>query len=660
MRISTLKAKEIGQRLQDLYRFALLPWGWELLSWFCALGLLTAIFTIISRANGKPQEDWSFPITLNSLTATLSTIYRAVLVAIAAQIISQDKWIWFWKPSSPIRPLKHLQLFEDASRGMWGALTLMPVVARHSPSSLIATIIIIVSLATGPFVQQSIKTEFRESPLELGTASLPVAHLVNDPSSWFRTQFQPAVIWWDLEATTRGSLFSTLTNPHSNDSTILSSCITGNCTFPSWGLAQPEGRGTTHSSLGVCSSCVDVGSLVTQKNASTNATSQEDTYPTFYLPNEMKLARGYGGTWMAVGTGDLGWASKLMTPEAGVFPRWSFANVTVFTIAGDPDDNRYAAATCSLYPCLQSYVASVRDGRLSESLVDSTPLYPDLGQYNDTTGLETLIHKLYQMPYSDIPLAAIQSPCRVNDTIYTTSNMSKVVDGTNVRIYSPEHAPDYPSITAPKECVYRFHSFLFMLMQAVIQKNMDGSCTWDGQMGISFIECSDQWWLAPFWEQRQASVGTITDRFSAIAGAMTNQLRLGFGTRPEDKAQVLGTAIQTLPCTAIQWQWLLLPTVLLILETIVLFRMISRSWRFREEEMVWKSNILPLLYYPDRFAGTDGQSINYATHQTDASPMRRPFRTASEMEKSAAHIQVELRRGRRQGEDNITLRDLLP
>lgn len=106
---------------------------------------------IFARQNGKPTDDWSFSINLNSLIAAISTVYRAVLVAVAATVISQLKWTWFWSKSSPPRSLRHISDFDNASRGIWGALRLIPIVVTHSLPAMLALIVIIFSFATGPF-----------------------------------------------------------------------------------------------------------------------------------------------------------------------------------------------------------------------------------------------------------------------------------------------------------------------------------------------------------------------------------------------------------------------------------------------------------------------------------------------------------------------------
>ncbi len=84
-------------------------WAWELSSLAFAYGLLVAIFVILARENNNVVQGWDLPralaglnlvlpstLTLNTLVALPSTLYRGALVTIAAEMISQTKWSWFW------------------------------------------------------------------------------------------------------------------------------------------------------------------------------------------------------------------------------------------------------------------------------------------------------------------------------------------------------------------------------------------------------------------------------------------------------------------------------------------------------------------------------------------------------------------------------------
>ncbi|KAH9991187.1 hypothetical protein F4779DRAFT_632042 [Xylariaceae sp. FL0662B] len=580
--------------------------------------------------HAKQDSNQRFLDTCKSLGPwTPELLSWSAAVAIAAEVVSQEKWIWFWAVSSPTRPLRHLQR----------AVSLIPVVARHSLSTLMAIIVII----------QSIGTEYQDAQLRSGTGSLPISHMVNITDNYFRTRTNALYVWWDLEANFRAAIFSSMADPQGNDSTIIPNCITGNCTFPSWDPSQSQNptQDITHASVGACSDCTNVTSLITEWPATPNMSER------YTLPNGLELVMFDSSPYMVVSSQDsnLSWAEKIISPQKAETYRWAFANVTILTTTArneSEDDpitgpSALVATTCSLYPCLTTYSAFVQDNQLHETVLYSTPLYPDVGNYSGDA--ESFADAESELLQSSLFLTAIQSPCRVGDSFYTMSNGSNAGNKTLVRILTPDSAPNYPSVIAAEGCIYRFGTFIWTLMGTYLRNTLNGTCTWDSRQGNN-IECGESWWLAPFWEQKHASVQTIVDRFSAISNAMTNRFRLGLGTAVGTAAEVRGVALQTLPYTVFKWKWLLLPTILLLLETIMLVLMIGRSIRHRGEEMVWKSNLLPLLYYKDSFSDTD-DCLPEGDNQGDGTTQDAVFMTSAELEELAKKVRVRLRRGQK-------------
>lgn len=96
-------------------------WLWEACYLIAATICLIAILWLAIDTDGKRQDQWRLQISLNSLVAILSTIFRSTLDEITGQMISQLKWWWYRQP----RPLLHLQHFDDASRGPYGAFLLL-------------------------------------------------------------------------------------------------------------------------------------------------------------------------------------------------------------------------------------------------------------------------------------------------------------------------------------------------------------------------------------------------------------------------------------------------------------------------------------------------------------------------------------------------------
>ena len=68
-----------------------------------------------------------------------------------AEGISQLKWIHFQRTA---KRLSHFQAFDEASRGPWGALKLISTTAMRTKIIYLGAIVVILSLAIDPFVQQ--------------------------------------------------------------------------------------------------------------------------------------------------------------------------------------------------------------------------------------------------------------------------------------------------------------------------------------------------------------------------------------------------------------------------------------------------------------------------------------------------------------------------
>ncbi|KAK7926507.1 hypothetical protein PG985_003505 [Apiospora marii] len=637
---------------------ALHPWISEILLCVSSSALLVSIIIILARVSNHPEEEWTLQITLNSLINTLSTLYRTCLAATAAALISQHKWIWFWSAPAPGRPIHHVQAFEEGSRSLLGALNLLPTVATRHPFVILPIITLISSLAIGPFAQQSIRTVYQEVPSELGTALLPSSNSVNSSGQYFRTLEGADYVWFSLTSGPRSVIFNALANPNSRDTAISPVCPTGNCSFPT---LSPT-NGMTHTSIGVCSTCTDVGSLVRKGKYGPN-----DVYT---LPNGAKLETREAMPWLSVVSSgektrtNFTWAEGLMTAERAALARWALVNTTVLTLSlvDAPNYQRKGkpatpvAAACSLYACLRSYAAHVREGRLSEVNLDSTPLVPDVMEaFNNSRFDEAMLSlEMARQTSGGINRAALQPLCVVDGNIYSPANASQAPNGTQVRLLHSNSAPDYPTTWVNELCMSRMENMAHKLIGGAFSTFLNGNCTWDLRSGDE-AACFDRWWLAPFWEQKRASVQSIANQFESIANATTNHIRLGLLRTSDHPDGTKGRALRQVPYTHIEWSWLILPAALLVIDIVTLVYTIVRSVRHCDTEAVWKSNPLPLLYYKSRFVGpgepemssmsTDFDPLEGATSEDDR------LLTSAELESVAKKVMVQFRRRGAKGED---------
>ncbi|KAK0633880.1 hypothetical protein B0T14DRAFT_599058 [Immersiella caudata] len=607
-------------------------WSWEMLSLFLAIGLIAAIFAILSSYNGQRVPDWGLSINLSTLVALLATILRASLVMIAAEVISQAKWSWFTRSGEQLHPLSQLQTFDAASRGAFGAAHLIPTVLLRSPLALVAAIITIVSFTTGPFVQQAIKTVSCNEIVLTSRASVPIAHYAPGTSGYYTMGPGQHELTSDMKA----ALIAGLSNPTAVSTNIVASCSTGNCTF------------ADYASIGLCSYCQDVTPLVTGPHQLNGTRFGEFRLPTD--PAGAGINLDNNGAYLAVSAADnMTWVGDFPSQYA-----WAVLNFTVFSAKDGPsstskrckDDNStcaYTASACAIYPCMRMYSATVSSGVLAEAPVSSVPAFPDLTFQNLSGTLPPVYPPL--MPRA-MELTAIQTPCHLEDeTTYTSTNITSAPDaipltyttpGTNARIET----------SAPIQCIHRMYDYYAFALGRYLGGMLEGTCRYGGKQAGT-MDCTqpateyftDAFWLDVFFHNWTATPETIAATVETLALAGTNRIRLTGKTASVDNdadmaSGTTGDAVEgevwaTGVCTEVDWRWLLLPAILVGLTVVVLIATIVGSWK----RPVWKASVLPVVFYGRRFVTRDGETVGADEHGE---------MSLEEMEKVAGKVEVRL------------------
>jgi hypothetical protein len=197
------------------------PWGWEIVSVIIANGLNVAIAVILAVYDGQSVPNWGAHINLNAVLALLSTILRAMLVVVVAQIICQKKWDWFG--TNRERPLRDLDRFDAGSRGSMGALLLMPTVVFKDLVTLVAAFVLLASFLIGPFVQQASQTKSCEFSRPNVNASIPYAHYVPRRGGSYRSSGSPIST---PTADTTIAILSSILAPNGTENQVVGSCTT--------------------------------------------------------------------------------------------------------------------------------------------------------------------------------------------------------------------------------------------------------------------------------------------------------------------------------------------------------------------------------------------------------------------------------------------------
>ncbi|KAL3484529.1 hypothetical protein BJX62DRAFT_230208 [Aspergillus germanicus] len=132
-------------------------WLLEFISSTLALGLLISIGIIFWYMDNKPLAAWRGRISLNATVSILATACATALMHGVSTFISQFRWLYFKKAS---RRLADFEVFDEASRGTWGAILLLTTIKWNLAT--VGAFITILRLAFSPFTQQVILIEQRD------------------------------------------------------------------------------------------------------------------------------------------------------------------------------------------------------------------------------------------------------------------------------------------------------------------------------------------------------------------------------------------------------------------------------------------------------------------------------------------------------------------
>jgi hypothetical protein len=604
-------------------------WTWEILSVILAIGLLVAITVLLVSFHGKPSPDWGARLNFNALLALLSTILRAMLVVTVSQIICQQKWGWYG--SQQARPLSDLQQFDSGSRGIFGALQLVPKVILKDPVTFISAVVLIVSFLIGPFVQQASRTMPCAFPALDQKASIPYAHYVPRSSG-----FDSGTAGSDGNPTqdTIVAILSSITAPGGLENQISPSCSTGNCTFRDTdrGAASPNfpGESSLHPTIAMCNTCTDVSSLVVRK---VNTSAFETLYT---LPNGFNASSKSGGATLAMikPSLDLSWMGELLTPKLRTMSRWAYVNATFIAI-NHRNNTAGVAAVCVLYPCLRTYTASITNDKLLEKEVTSEVMEVDVTNpdwLESVSGLNA--RQNYYQHY-----AAVQNPCYVNGQAYNASGDTPPLNTTKLSLYdlSDPRQSTYRNISLPESCIYRHHAQFAMAISDVLHQDVfDGSCdsykgpictkSGPSQLGTStFLSNLGVSAVLKKLIDGELAYSNVTLWFDSFADAMTNRFRFQYGAekfnatdRNLPLGEVQGLAWRMETCISAHRGWLALPICLTAITTMLMLWTIVSNWRERRTRPVWKDSILPLLYYRQKIASKKSETVPWQRDGLDS------------------------------------------
>lgn len=220
-------------------------WLWEIMASVFSLACIASVIGVLLYEQGKPLDQWGLGQSYLSptvLVSFLGTIGKSACMLAITEVISQLKWLHFHKQPQKLRDL---QIFDDASRGPWGAAQLIILQHRRALLATCASLITISALLVDPFIQSVFQFPIRLTPVQGVNPGIATSQ-VYDPAYllWRNGQCYGAGM---VDATMQAAVLSPIWNVTRAPSLA---CNFERCEWP------------TITTLGVCSSCVELTDTV--------------------------------------------------------------------------------------------------------------------------------------------------------------------------------------------------------------------------------------------------------------------------------------------------------------------------------------------------------------------------------------------------------------
>lgn len=189
-------------------------WVVELAAGSFSIVCVATIVAVFLHFDGKPLSAWHSALGPNTVISILANVAKPPMLLPVAECTSQTKWLQFQKA----RPLKLVQLLDDASRGPHGAV--QPPFPVEAMTAWFGAITTLAALGFDPFVQQVLSMNPQETLLTTTTnanARVPVARS-------FDTGSEP-MAYWPQDIFHTGDFHETVNSPSDLLSSVASTTV---------------------------------------------------------------------------------------------------------------------------------------------------------------------------------------------------------------------------------------------------------------------------------------------------------------------------------------------------------------------------------------------------------------------------------------------------
>lgn len=527
-------------------------WYWESTSFLLAVATFGGIVALLLSVQNKPVPKWPSELSVNAILSVLVTVMKGAMGVTIAESLSQLKWKWF----SRERNLKDLETLDEASRGVWGAGTLL-LTFRGWYLAYLGAFIFLVAFIIGPTVQQMVQVVVHVTDVPSEAATVPVCNASNFEVIGLGAGPGMNLVQLPVIGAAYDGLLQTTTQ-----NSVTPFCPSGNCTF------------APYQSLGFCNECIDLTDELVFSQIGLAANGSLDLSSP---PESISLEECQNTTTMC--TAELPKYGIQLEPY-GIFN--STRNITAVIESGalidvskDPvvgqlhailknhaTESRiptYSAVQCLVRACIKTYEGSVASGKFTENITSTTwkdsSLDDDLGMYNFQNNLT-------------IPA----NPCYIN---------------------GERHTPPYSDDETRKHCLYKIYSGDALSISNTLDDLLEGdaSASTSNRPNWSSSIITALWGLFgsdDFGSPEMATLKPVQRAMDSLATMLTNHVRSSPAAC--SGASVAGTQTTHELYLRVRWVWLIPAAAVLALCAVFFAAVIVSTWN----DELWKSS--PLAY----------------------------------------------------------------
>ncbi|KAI0384748.1 hypothetical protein F5Y04DRAFT_293067 [Hypomontagnella monticulosa] len=518
-------------------------WIWEILSSVFSLACISSVIGVLCYEQGRPldqwQQGWGQQISPTAVVSFLGMMGKSACSVAVAEIISQLKWIHF---SAAPRKLSDLEIFDEASRGPWGAIRLVVLKNRTTLLAMCASVLLLASLFVDPFLQLVFTFPQQLTPVP-GASPIIRTSQVYDPFA-LPSRFSQCYGSAQVDSAMQAAILSPVWNSMPPPSLP---CNFENCEW------------SAITTLGVCSSCFDFTDAVLP-NCSVIGNGDR-IQCNYTIPDVTTLSADFAVT---------GGAAE-RTPYQTLWH--SSAERLTPTESQDARIGRFGFIRFAANLAWQKLIVSDGDS----PHVSSPPPVDQAMQCSFSLCARTF-NSIYYANFSAGPLTGPSTP------LLLMSDPNQPYSDRVLYQLSPSIS-DYPPMNttfAINECDFRnLVDYLVDLFTVEY---------WSAGMSGSSGNVSPQTPITPNIGLALSQVNDTAALMQSIADSMTEAFRTSVNS-----TDVGGIGKNTVTYIAITWAWLVLPISLVVLTFIMLLVIIARN--NARGVPIWKSSSLALLFH---------------------------------------------------------------